>query len=374
MALEPRAYLIGGHGSELDTYFTVPDGCTIVVNMTIGKLNNLKKYNKAVQTLCTFDTKTLLDPEKYSNTLIKNIGSVAIYKSGEQCPSFEYSFAACFNKYCMLKLGLSDITSSSICEAYSGISANIVKYMKESSKAFSAASINDTTMIEFISNLYDMSIYPTKEEVQIILNTIKVPAELSGNERLTYYLENLESHPSLNISQEELCKIKPGVYYNFVCRQKEDVLPTNLNSVNSLRPTRTNAVGKILKGRISEAITKRKPYIKKYESSTTEHEMTDAMLRNAGWNVEKKVREIEYNNEGNEIPTNNNANTVSYMYTLETNVRPKNNSGINMSNDDLRNQGWKVYNDGVFVKRQRTRPTYKVKLRGGRTRKNRRRA
>ena len=377
---EPKAYLIGGHGSELDTYFTVPDGCTIVVNMAVGELNIIENYNKAVTGLCSIDKESLLDPDKYSNTIIKNVGSVAIYKAGDKCPSFEYSLTACFKRinlntgivnhyysYCMLKLGVSDITNNtSLCDIYTTIPKNVVKYITKASIQFSASS-NDNKIIKFISDLYDLSEYPTKDDVNTILNEIKteVPSTLSGNERVTYYLDKLENHKNLIITQEDLCRIKPGIYYNFVCRQKEDILPTNLNIVSLVN--RKNGVGKVLRNRISETF-KRKPYIKKYYNSNISHEMTNAMLRNAGWTVQKTIREKEYNNEGNEIEnannntnyiTNNEGNKVSYLYTLNTTSRPKNNSGHTMNNARLLDEDWKIYNDGHFVKRQRTRPTYK---------------
>lgn len=386
---EPKAYLIGGHGSELDTYFIVPDGCTIVVKMAVGELNIIGNYNKAVTGLCSIDKESLLDPERYSNTIIKNIGSVAIYKAGDKCPSFEYSLTACFNRinlntgiindyysYCMLKLGVSDITSNnSLCDIYTTIPKNVVKYITKASNQFSAIS-NDNKIIKFISDFYNLSEYPRKDEVITILNEIKkdVPSKLSGNERITYYLDKLENHKKLIITQEDLCKINPGIYYNFVCRQKENIFPTNLNSVVSLINRKNNIVGKVLRNRISETF-RRKPYIKKYYNSPSiRHEMTNTMLRNAGWTVQKTIREKEYNNEGNEIEnennntdyiTNNEGNKVSYLYILDTTSRPKNNSGQEMDNDRLLDEGWKIYNDGHFVKIQRTRPTYKMRN-GGR--------
>jgi hypothetical protein len=233
----PKAYVIGGHGFEGDRFFPVPEGCTIVVKALSGgitKYGATKLYNKL---LCTMPEANLLYPSKHTSALIKSFGSVAIYTAGELCPNFIYSLLDCPD----------EIDADTFCDGYgSGIIDLQEKRGSEDCEA-SAETISYVTdwptkeLSQRITDMFAYSVYPTKESIKANMDTV-VPEKTSLE-------EVLQAKATVSISQEELCSLFPGVYYNFVCRSL--------------------AYAKIgmNRNRINEAERKRKGLLKNYYTS-----------------------------------------------------------------------------------------------------------
>lgn len=85
-----------------------------------------------------------------------------------------------------------------------------------------------------------------------------------------------ERRNTISVTQEKLCSMFPGVYYNFICRSKglisKDIytigtdVKLNYNKINLSGPglLRKNNLHKMLRERVGEAELSRKPYIKKF--------------------------------------------------------------------------------------------------------------
>jgi hypothetical protein len=305
------AYLIAGHGLEAipgDT-FPVPEGCYIVVKAKIGELTDSIDFHRQVSRLCDIDHKKLEDPKKYEDDIVNAIKSNRVYKPGEDCPNFRYRLVACdkkeYNKcgtYGSGVINLKKLQTSKLCANPLG------PYLR-----FNSAQ----DPIDFISNLYENSILPTKRKVELYLkgenrahlqyvvnDVLKEDYDVSNvnNDDLNSYeldqdeldyavttaqqqhrlttsecLKLLLQAPELiDTDQRTLCKLHPGAYYNFVCRQIENV--TNaLDQTTHIKPSSKNNVTKTFLSRLSNTIHYRKPQTKRYDLTRKIRNLTHKM-------------------------------------------------------------------------------------------------
>lgn len=253
----PKAYLIGGHGFEEEGFFRVPEGCTIVTKGIAGAptlLGATRIYNKR---LCTLPEEVLLNPSEHRTALIKNFGSVAVYEAGELCPKFSYALLDCFDT--------EEINEESFCDGYGSGLIDLQK-KRASSSCEESATLSDYVhewdtidLSRHISNFFAYSVYPTEAEIKGKLDAADLE-EMS--------LEDiLDSEATVSVSQEELCARFPGVYYNFVCRNR---FSTFLLDENAQRVPKHSMFGhkQIYLNRIDEAERKRRGLLKNYYTSS----------------------------------------------------------------------------------------------------------
>jgi hypothetical protein len=267
MAAAPKAYLIGGHGFEEEGFFRVPEGCTIVAKGIAGAPTTLGQTSVYNRLLCTIPEELLLYPSKHTIELIKNFGSVAVYEAGELCPKFSYELLDCFHT--------SEIDEGSLCDSYgSGVvdlqlkrasasceaSAFLPDYIKESDYISAWDDVPNR-----IVKLFSYSVYPTEAQIKERVDAINLEETA---------LEDVLNSDDITVSvtQEELCTRFPGVYYNFVCRDRELYTRTHLDPEKVSRVPPKNfplpAVRQIFMNRINEAERKRKGLLKDYYTST----------------------------------------------------------------------------------------------------------
>ena len=299
----PKAYVIAGHGQELLKSFIVPKGCTIVVDRHIGESQYGPKLNENYNKLCKIDDYKLKDPVTYSSDLLSEFKSLAIYKEGEECPQFNYQLVGCH------------LSPYYACDELNGIiDIDTFKQLSQCDIRRTHYSIND---LNYVSSLYQYSVYPTKYEVEETLKSINLTT--SGNS----LLGTLFGHKLTNVSQEELCKKMPGVYYNFICRKTDLTSEINRNikrtGINrepkaifkwltpehNLRNTISKTISKeehILRNtiskKISEAEKHRKPYIKKAnnnKNATIRRQKNN--LKNTNKNENNEFYNISYKNK-----------------------------------------------------------------------------
>ena len=255
----PKAYVIAGHGYEENSTFIVPKGCTIVVDTHIGESQYGPKLNENYNKLCTIDGYKLKDPVTYSSDLLSEFKSLAIYKEGEECPQFSYQLVGCH------------LSPYYACDELNGIiDIDTFKQLSHCDIRRTQYSIND---LNYVSSLYQYSAYPTKYEVEETLKSINLTTSRNS------LLGTLLSHKLTNVSQEELCKKMPGVYYNFICRGTELTSEINRNrnrtGINRepksifMRLKPDHILRNTISKKISEAERHRKPYIKKANNIAT---------------------------------------------------------------------------------------------------------
>ena len=188
-------YFIGGHGNEGKGTFTVPDDCIVIVKEQPG-VSTKKMY---LQQLCQLGIDVLSNPLQHIPALIGALGSLMIYRPGDECPSFSYMLSTCFPGFCYKSVSgivnLKRLLHDKICSTdrvYFDNSNRDPEYQKK-----------------YISDLYKYSIYPT----QIQINTLSLKPTIQQTVS--------DSLSTIEITQEDLCSRRwtgYRVYYNFVCR------------------------------------------------------------------------------------------------------------------------------------------------------------
>jgi len=309
MAFIPSdAYVIGGHGAEpeiisvkkeprlkakvptigtiindgfvdSDSSFIVPDNCMIVVKGRPGELayqDTAVRYKNKVGDASK--QKLFRNPLSNRKQLIKELGSVVVYKPGDRCPNYRYEmyYPDNFEKAIRYTNHVG-LLKTPLETPY--------KYEKFNDKI----DPENTPIADYVNTVYKESVYPAAEQVlEIILNQysrtemFKMGLKMeTGDIELTYPLEIAKI---LSITQKELLQIgedgiakRPGVYYNFVCRAikskhnyyvrpkyayknkntRDNVNPNIQSALNNRKATRN-----LIKRLIGEAETRRKPLIR----------------------------------------------------------------------------------------------------------------
>lgn len=239
---QPKAYIIGGHGSEEgNETFIVPPGCIIVVKTTTGCTT--KAYSFLEKGLCSLTPTILKDPISHYNELEHVLGSLAIYRPGDVCPQFHYSLLQCYqmsNVYwsdCNLfGSGVMDIDKMYADKELIQCTRNMESYNRElkSKHEFSKVakygefdheSVYDS-IYPYFPKLYQHSVFPSPQDVEIILHN----AIDDGVNKLYNILEYIRD--DVSITQEELCGLFPGVYYHVICRATPTGMSLFQSSVN----------------------------------------------------------------------------------------------------------------------------------------------
>lgn len=265
-----NAYYISGHGLENHPQavpsFVVPPGCVIVVLAHKGEV--VPAQTGTMAKLCSFHSGVLKNPLEFTAELTATFlpwGALAFYKEGDVCPNFVYDLEACYNKekgdFRCERFGSGvlsvDLLKIHGCERL-GATIDTLKKFEVEGDSEMFYGVGDTTSIEayydhfidkviyLIGEMYVASIYPAKQYIIARLNTPAGRAAIrqvfeeaddlfavggapvSGNATLEKAIKTAQSYirsvGSLKITQQSLCQLVPGVYYNFVCRTDPDML------------------------------------------------------------------------------------------------------------------------------------------------------
>lgn len=214
-----KAYLISGHGNEGTGFFRVPKDVIVVAKMQAHKVMLSTMAEKlSANVICK--PEIFKDPLAHMDSVIKELGDVAVYREGDLCPNFQYSLwsddsTKRNNKTTTVnnKSGLLDIDTL---QCGSGIQTT------ETTFNYNEDSIHDINIQEEILNIFKESIVPTK---QALISSFSSGRLQTFRDWYFYYREYLFS-----TTQEKLAKT-PGVYYNFVCRYSK------LSAVNAVNYT-----------------------------------------------------------------------------------------------------------------------------------------
>lgn len=227
-----KAYWISGHGSQSKTTWKVPDNCIIIVKTIPGISQDGIFFRKYYKTWCNLDPELVKNPLFHLSELRNPtvFQSIAIYKPGMLCPTFNYSIVDYYSKpkkYYPETSGILDFDH--VHENKNSIKINTNSYNDKDNLTF-------VEKCDFVANQFINSTYPTKDEVESYLKTELLPIK-------NFFETSIDSINSLfgfidmnfSITQEDLCKRFPGVYYNFVCRNIRNI-DTNVqirNNTNS---------------------------------------------------------------------------------------------------------------------------------------------
>lgn len=256
-----KAYLIRGHGSEGDTTFRVPKNCMIVVKVKAGAYSY--EHSELTNKLCELSASILKDPDQHRAEIYKAFGNVAIYTPGQMCSNFIISPLSCFpakppfDSCLSLGSGIIDIDPFL---HNSGKRCKPVNHQMEKSRFKQVEKGKLKDIYEYIGDLYEHSAYPIPEDV---LNYID---DLTDNDITSFQdiLNKINGH--FRTTQKDLCKSKPGVYYNFVCR--------NNAVTNKLFTRKNNITPHVLRNSIESvlsAISKEEAKEKEELNKATNH-------------------------------------------------------------------------------------------------------
>ena len=263
---QPKAYIIGGHGEEGHGTFIVPRGCIIVVKAYSG--SELYAYNPSQIGLYSLTPDILKDPITHYDKLHHSVGSIAIFREGDECPNFSYTLLNCYainTRWVSCNSVGSGIMDVDLIYAdkkhIEEITSSLNDRRKENRAKYEEAYQNPPSIYEYISQFYKYSVYPDSWSVSN-LSMLKrnLPDALSVINK------------AYTITQEQLCSSYPGIYYNFVCRFTtigNKIFTYNKNVGSSHIPpeftlynkTNTNTQT-LLRKHITESILHRKPYIR----------------------------------------------------------------------------------------------------------------
>jgi len=222
-----KAFYIMGHGSVIHDTFTVPVGHIVVVKVAEGE--SFYQTNKYIPIMCGMDISILTDPIRRRAELVEALGSVAIYLPGSICPNFRYSL-------------VDDIKSKAILSEFGSGVTDIGEYKQDPSKLAITRSIMNHTIETFqgiqernnpeeikryITDGYQYSICPTKNEVETAIDHLETNTNMRG------IITKLKQNPLFFITQKDLCDKSEGVFYNFVCRPNEVIQPFIVQKLNN---------------------------------------------------------------------------------------------------------------------------------------------
>jgi hypothetical protein len=320
-----KAYYISGHGLESHprtSSFKVPPGCVIAVLAHKGEL--ISAATGTMQKICSTHAGILKNPLAFTAELTEAFlpwGAMAFYKEGDICPNFMYNLDACYSPEdepynCELfGAGIIDIDSLQAisCPRY-GLAIDSLYTFDVIGGEEAFFGEQDTTsfetyydhyinkVINIIGEMYSISILPTPSSVISTLNlpagraaVFKVFEDLDEQSTIdgtiadvdSVVLENaikaaknfLKANLAIWVSQKHLCRVYPGVYYNFVCRV-DPTLPEgnalfhsipNISTFHNVRNpnlvsyrSATVAQRNHIRSHISEALLHRRPAIRNY--------------------------------------------------------------------------------------------------------------
>ena len=231
-----KAYLIGGHGSEGRGTFIVPPGCIIVVKAKTGYATAMYDRDKGFLKL---SPEVLNDPITNYPLLHKTFGSLAIYKPGDRCPNYSYTLVS-YTKNSNKKVsglysfgsGLID-TDRMISDKNYLQTRNQWKNLSDYETLSKQMNSNNKAYFE---KMYQYSAYPTSSEVSNVIDQLGERGITTADDIVNTLINEYR------ITQQGLCSMFKGVYYNFACRVTSNSSKLGISNVSYLSNTLPNVL------------------------------------------------------------------------------------------------------------------------------------
>ena len=232
-----KAYLIGGHGSEGRGTFIVPPGCIIVVKAKTGYATAMYDRDKGFLKL---SPEILNDPIVHYPLLHKTFGSLAIYKSGDQCPNYSYTLVSYTKDVHKKMTGLYSFGSGLIDMDRMITDKNYLQTRNQwknlSNYETLSKQMDSNKTKTYFEKMYQYSVYPTSSEVRNVITQLEERGITTADD-IVNTLSN-----EYRITQEGLCSMFKGVYYNFACRVTSVSNKLRISNVSYLSNTLPNVI------------------------------------------------------------------------------------------------------------------------------------
>ena len=230
-----KAYLIGGHGSEGRGTFIVPPGCIIVVKAKTGYATAMYDRDKGFLTL---SPEILNDPIANYPLLHNTFGSLAIYMPGDRCPNYSYTLVSYTKDVHKKMTGLYSFGSGLIDMDRMIADKNYLhtrnQWKNLSNYEALSKQMHSNSSKAYFEKMYQYSVYPTSSEVRNIITTLDGHGITAADDIINTLTK--EYH----ITQQELCSMFKGVYYNFACRVTSVSNKLRISNVSYLSNTLPN--------------------------------------------------------------------------------------------------------------------------------------
>lgn len=287
-----NAYIIMGHGRDSDRMIQVPDNCMVVVKYRPAELADaLNVFPLWNAVGAPENVEIYSDPLNHIPEVINQVGDVIIYKPGDLCPNFSYSLVWTEDNFFIDETpnhwGLQKIPLQSPVEMIPNKDEFKIKTffpeLYSGSVIPKGATVADVAIKLFkigddpsVNDCFALSVDVGRDEFRI---KDGLPPKYPESPFTQFKLSFLYTQEQLfRLNSEGIAK-RPGVYYNFVCRQvpkrefgrNPNGTHTNIiNKYSSLLQTPKLTRG-LLEKRIGEAETKRKQLLRgtKYNTPTT---------------------------------------------------------------------------------------------------------
>lgn len=335
--VERPVYFISGHGSEHRGVFKIPYGTDIIVKSDTCTFAKSTELNYMLNALLFMPQKTIRNPIKNMNELIKMLGSVAVCtrdqprinehheyfryhrNTSPTCPNFQYHLLNHVfkedehGKYISIDnstgSGVTDV--SRLREARRDVQytphRRMIVYAPDTPRGIEAAHHNKNDNIQLIVSFFQYSIYPKPNTIQTYL-TRRWREE--GQVELYDMLIDLDRQYSLiMVSQAYLSYTFPGVYYHNVCRGIERNLgetarqyETTQRYVKQLSNWREGvgekkvsvlASNPIFASRVFDEAALRRNYLHQYQGSKQFEEGQHVMNMSNCRNLQTRIASIE---------------------------------------------------------------------------------
>ena len=274
-AVVPTIGTITNNGFEdFDSAFIVPKNCMIVVKARPGEITYGKTIYRRLNKVGDAANQDLFrNPLSNTKDVVKQLGTVMIYKPGDKCPNYRYTFYS-----------PNDVLGKSYPSHAGLLKTPLVTPLEP--KDWAKDMDPDTTPIdEYIHTVYNESVYPTPD---LVIDTlVKIHDEsMKGTSEEGRPMTTSDipwTDPDtiikfLTITQKQLLQIgsdgeanRPGVYYNFVCRVtpfEHEYFIKDTTGKQVFNPSIQSVIGqkkstrKVIHRLIGEAETKRKSLIR----------------------------------------------------------------------------------------------------------------
>jgi hypothetical protein len=277
-----HAYTVMGHGNEEPTQiYKVPKGCTLIVAAHSSEPTILRRVlNNTIKLLYPENRSIILDPLKFKKDIFELFGSVAIYTEGEEYPNYTYQLLNYFQgneekgiNNMLIKSGFIDVTLADKKFIFE-INEDLNNIKKHFTKNYTTVDYNTPLFINGkfnpvaeqmirsfnIPQLFNNSIIMRQNDISKILEKL---INYIRPKRIKYKQNTVKDFIILLtfktfITQKKLFdmvengKLRPGIFYNFVCR----VTGKKLEDSNLLQPV--SKLAPEVRGRISEAVIQRR--------------------------------------------------------------------------------------------------------------------
>jgi hypothetical protein len=226
-----KIFVIAGHGTETPGSFQLSDECDVIVKKNTCEVAFESDFHDAMEGLLSLPEEVAQHPTQHMKKIIQRLGSVMVYSRNQ--PRINGTEGSCINLiYHLMMMHFREDDHGKHVKIHFDMGSGIIDFarwkaarthvgpprvaiVRQRRPGMPPTIYNNTANnIDLIGGLYEHSIFPTMEFVEIYLKARWKEEEVE----LYDMLMDLRMQPFVNVTQQFLCRNFPGVYYHMICR------------------------------------------------------------------------------------------------------------------------------------------------------------